>query len=93
MQNLLNFTHKAQKPKKHFFNQLAARGEFREAIRHLYLALLARLHREGLITYEPTQSNWEHLRAFRGGPEDRSPTGSAASRTPCASPRPSSDRR
>lgn len=52
-------------------DQLAARGDFREAIRHLYLALLARLHREGVITYEPSQSNWEYLRAFRGPAGDR----------------------
>lgn len=45
---------------------LAARGEFREAIRHLYLALLARLHRDGTINYDPTLSNWEYLRAFSG---------------------------
>lgn len=45
---------------------LAARGEYREAIRHLYLALLARLHRDGVIDYDPTLSNWEYLFAFKG---------------------------
>jgi Domain of unknown function (DUF4129) len=50
---------------------LAARGEFREAIRHLYLALLARLHRDGVITYDPAQSNWQYLRAFRGSGTDK----------------------
>ncbi len=47
-------------------DELAARGEFREAIRHLYLALLARLHAEGRITYDSTRSNWEYLRELKG---------------------------
>ena len=47
-------------------DELAARGEYREAIRHLYLALLARLHRDGVIDYDPTLSNWEYLFAFKG---------------------------
>lgn len=47
-------------------DELAARGEFREAIRHLYLALLSRLHRDGVIDYDPTLSNWEYLFAFKG---------------------------
>lgn len=45
---------------------LAAQGEYREAIRHLYLALLSRLHRDGVIDYDPTFSNWEYLFAFKG---------------------------
>lgn len=45
---------------------LAAQGQYREAIRHLYLALLSRLHRDGAIDYDPTLSNWEYLLAFRG---------------------------
>jgi len=48
-------------------DELAARGEYREAIRHLYLALLSRLHRDGVIDYDPTLSNWEYLFAFKGG--------------------------
>ncbi len=47
-------------------DELAAQGRFREATRHLYLALLSRLHREGAIDYDPTSSNWDYLRAFRG---------------------------
>ena len=47
-------------------DELAARGEYREAIRHLYLALLSRLHRDGVIDYDPTLSNWEYLFAFKG---------------------------
>jgi hypothetical protein len=48
-------------------DEFAARGEFREAIRHVYLALLSRLHHDGVIDYEPTQSNWDYLAGFRGG--------------------------
>jgi len=47
-------------------DELAARGEFREAIRHLYLALLSRLHREGAIDYDPARSNWDYLQGFKG---------------------------
>jgi hypothetical protein len=47
-------------------DQLAAKGQFREAIRHLYLALLSRLHRDGAIDYDPTCSNWEYLSQFKG---------------------------
>ncbi len=47
-------------------DQLAARGDFREAIRHLYLALLSRLHRDGAIDYDPAKSNWDYLRGFKG---------------------------
>lgn len=47
-------------------DELAARGELREAIRHLYLALLARLHREGAIDYDPARSNWDYLQGFKG---------------------------
>lgn len=53
-------------------DQLAAQGQFREAIRHLYLALLSRLHRDGAIDYDPTCSNWEYLSAFKG-PSDQKP--------------------
>ncbi|MEW5741823.1 MAG: DUF4129 domain-containing protein [Myxococcota bacterium] len=54
-------------------DQLAARGQFREAIRHLYLALLSRLHRDGAIDYDPTCSNWEYLSAFKGPADLKAP--------------------
>ncbi len=47
-------------------DQLAAEGKFREAIRHLYLALLSRLHRDGAIDYDPAKSNWDYFRDFKG---------------------------
>jgi hypothetical protein len=50
-------------------DRLAAEGRYREALRAAYLALLARLHRARAIDYQPTRTNWDHARAFRG-PED-----------------------
>lgn len=47
-------------------DQLAQEGRFREAIRHLYLALLSKLHREGAIDYDPAKSNWDYFRGFKG---------------------------
>jgi hypothetical protein len=47
-------------------DQLARDGKFREAIRHLYLASLSRLHRDGAIDYDPAKSNWDYFRAFKG---------------------------
>ncbi|QRO00454.1 DUF4129 domain-containing protein [Archangium violaceum] len=47
-------------------DELAARGEYREAVRSLYLALLSRLHRDGVIHYDTTLSNWDYLRQFKG---------------------------
>jgi hypothetical protein len=50
----------------HLADELAARGEYREAVRSLYLALLSRLHREGAILYDSNLSNWDYLRHFKG---------------------------
>lgn len=50
----------------HTADEMAAQGNYREAVRCLYLALLSRLHREGAITYDVTLSNWDYLRQFRG---------------------------
>jgi hypothetical protein len=50
----------------HLADELAAQGEYREAVRSLYLALLSRLHREGAILYDSTLSNWDYLRHFKG---------------------------
>lgn len=52
-------------------DRLAHEGQYRDAIRHLYLALLARLHRDGTIDYNPAFSNWEYLRSFQGMTETR----------------------
>ena len=53
-------------------DELAAKGEFREAIRHLYLALLSHLHRAGVIDYDPTRSNWDYLFGFKGQGQSKS---------------------
>ncbi|MDC0714773.1 DUF4129 domain-containing protein [Stigmatella sp. ncwal1] len=50
----------------HLADELAAQGQYREAVRSLYLALLSRLHREGAILYDSTLSNWDYLRQFKG---------------------------
>ncbi len=47
-------------------DELAAKGAFRDATRHLYLATLSRLHRDGAIDYDPTHSNWDYLVGFKG---------------------------
>ncbi|MFY1831114.1 DUF4129 domain-containing protein [Myxococcus fulvus] len=47
-------------------DELAAKGEYREAVRSLYLALLSRLHRDGAILYDVTLSNWDYLSQFKG---------------------------
>jgi hypothetical protein len=44
---------------------LARRGEFRQAVRWLYLAVLTHLHRADLIRYDRTRTNGEYLRQLR----------------------------
>jgi hypothetical protein len=50
-------------------DELAQQGKFLEAIRRLYLAVLALLHRSGLIRYEKTRTNGEYLRQVRRAAE------------------------
>lgn len=45
----------------------AARGDYREAIRLLYLALIWKLNFAGLVEYHPATTNWEYLRSLRDG--------------------------
>ncbi len=52
---------------------LAQRGDYREATRALYLAVLSALHRRGAIDYQPTCSNWDYVRAFRGADGELAP--------------------
>ena len=47
-------------------DELAARGEYRSAIRALFLAVLAHLEQLREIDYRPSSSNREHLRSFSG---------------------------
>jgi hypothetical protein len=46
-------------------DDLARRGQFLEAVRHLYLAVLALLHRSNLIRYERMRTNGEYVRQLR----------------------------
>jgi hypothetical protein len=48
--------------------ELARAGRCLEAVRALYLAVLALLHRADLIRYERTQTNGEYLRQLRQSP-------------------------
>lgn len=47
-------------------DDLARGGKFLDAVRTLYLAVLAMLHRADLIRYAPTRTNGEYLRQLRG---------------------------
>jgi hypothetical protein len=53
--------------------ELARAGDFRAAVRALYLAVLSRLHHQHLLSYEPTRTNGEYVRQVRlaeGAPPD-----------------------
>jgi hypothetical protein len=53
--------------------ELARSGDFLAAVRTLYLAVLSLLHRQGLLSYEPTRTNGEYVRQVRladGAPPD-----------------------
>lgn len=45
----------------------AAQGNFREALRHLYIALLLHLDGRGVWRYDSRRTNWEHIAALRRG--------------------------
>ncbi len=45
--------------------QLAARGQYRDALRALYLATLVALDRRQLLTFDPTLTNWQYSRQLR----------------------------
>lgn len=44
---------------------LAGEERYRDAVRFLYLAVLALLHRQALIRFEPTRTNGEYVRQVR----------------------------
>lgn len=50
-------------------DELARIGRFRDAVRSLYLAVLASLHRADLIRYAPTRTNGEYVRQLRSREE------------------------
>ncbi len=45
--------------------RLAAVGDFRGALRHLYVALLLELDARGVWRYDARRTNWEHIGALR----------------------------
>ena len=47
------------------------RGDLRQAIRALYLALLVDLHHQRLIDYNRAFTNWHYVRQFAGAAEQR----------------------
>jgi hypothetical protein len=54
-------------------DQLAGAGRMREAVRMLYLAVLALLHRTNLIRFERTRTNGEYVRQLRSQETLRAP--------------------
>jgi hypothetical protein len=54
-------------------DELARGGRFLEAVRTLYLAVLAVLHRADLIRYSPTRTNGEYVRQLREKTEVQRP--------------------
>ncbi|MCL2314905.1 MAG: hypothetical protein FWC28_06620 [Proteobacteria bacterium] len=57
------------KPVSHWTShaeKLCEKGQFREAIRSLYLGVLVQTHNNGQLDFEPTLSNFENLKRFRG---------------------------
>lgn len=49
--------------------ELAAQGKFREACRCLYLAMLLHISTARIARFEPSETNWEHLRRIHGSPK------------------------
>ena len=47
--------------------RFAAQDNFREALRHRYIALLLRLDSCGVWRYDTRRTNWEHIAALRAG--------------------------
>ena len=47
--------------------RFAGEGNFREALRHRYIALLLRLDSRGVWRYDARRTNWEHIAALRRG--------------------------
>lgn len=46
----------------------AAQGNFREALRHIYIRLLLQLDARGVWHYDTRRTNWEHVAALRQNP-------------------------
>lgn len=61
--------------------ELAAQGDYRQALRHLYIATLVNLERSGVWRYDPRRTNWEHIAGLRAQPAHRALVGPLASLT------------
>lgn len=46
--------------------RFAEAGNFREALRHLYISLLLNLDARGVWRYDTRRTNWEHIAALQG---------------------------
>ncbi len=53
----------------------AREGNFREALRHRYIAMLLRLDGRGVWRYDTRRTNWEHIAALRRGAPQNIPGG------------------
>jgi hypothetical protein len=51
--------------------QSAQSGDYRNAVRYMYLAALLQLHERGLLSYDRTLTNYEYLSHLRGNNELR----------------------
>jgi hypothetical protein len=49
--------------------ELARAGQYLEAVRAVYLAVLSLLHRQQLLRYEPTRTNGEYVRIVKLAPQ------------------------
>lgn len=54
-----------------FAREWLRRGDLRQAVRALYLALLVELHQRRQIDYNRAFTNWRYVREFNGQPEQR----------------------
>ena len=45
--------------------RFAANGQFREALRHRFIAVLVRFDRHGVWRYDVRRTNWEHISALK----------------------------
>lgn len=52
-------------------SQSAQTGDYRNAVRYMYLAALLQLHERGLLSYDRTLTNYEYLSHLRGNNELR----------------------
>lgn len=48
--------------------RFAAEGNYREALRHLYIALLLNLDEKNVWRYDARRTNWEHIAALKKNP-------------------------